>query len=352
MDDDFFEELDRKVSNPAADVSWERTIGGVNIVFAPIDFEHQAKVNETLQRDDLGTQVLQETKRISMAAAIVGVNGVDLRKLAGKQLTIQGRDGKKKSVDVAGYMYEKMRGWDSEFLDACFSVFADLMESHRKKLVDAVTFENAKDPREELLELEARAAEIREGLGMPPLVEAGSEAARTESDFTADDREELEDQEAPDFDPFEVQPPPEAPAAAAPPPAPPRASEDQPGPPSDEIPEEAFQAAARGEKPSLSDGVPVPVQPRPEQPYAPPPVPQPPADKKPEQSPIERAMAARQAAPNRVIRGRMDIKGHKAQPSVEQEVVEQPAERIHTQPPKIDRDPAVQNRNPRFARQS
>lgn len=347
MDDDFFEELDRKVSNPVADVSWERTIGGVDIVFAPIDFEHQAKVNETLQRDDLGTQVLQETKRISMAAAIVGVNGMDLRKLSGKKLIIQGRDGKKKSVDVAGYMYEKMRGWDSEFLDACFSVFADLMDSHRKKLVDAVAFENAKDPREELLELEARAAEIREGLEMPPLVEVGSEAARTESDFTPEDREELEDQEAPDFDPFEVQPPPEAPPSPAPPQAP---SDESLEPPLEDIPEEAFQAAARGEKPSLSDGI--PVQARPEQPYAPPPVPQPPPGKKQEQSPIQRAIAAREAGPNRVIRGRVDIKGHKAQPSVEQEVVEHPAERVHTQAPKIDRDPAVQNRNPRFARQS
>ena len=73
-----------------------------------------------------------------------------------------------------------MSGWSSQFIDDCFSVLADLLETDQKTNLKEIKFENAKDPREELKELESRVRDLRESLSMPSLVEAPRRLAEEE----------------------------------------------------------------------------------------------------------------------------------------------------------------------------
>lgn len=226
MDADFFAKLDRVITGVGVDKVWKKTILGREVWFSPIDVTRQTKVMETIQNPELGTAAWEDAKRVSLAAAVVGIDDVDFRPArdAGPIFTIPGRDGQPKKVDLSTYIYHKVAGWDSDFFDVAYDVFVDLMQTHRKNCRKDVTFENAKDPREELLEIEQRAAELRDRLGLPPLVEASSEAAPTREDAERRDRLESDeplDSSVGDFNPFA---PVSAATAASPAPPPPRAA--------------------------------------------------------------------------------------------------------------------------------
>lgn len=179
MDQDFLNQLEDQFSNVGLSECWKRDVAGRVLWFSPIPGDGQAKVNDTLASADLGVNVIFETKRLSLAHAIVGIDDVDLRKwrFSGPVFPVHdARLGKEVKVDLANYVRIKMGTWGAEFIDRAFEVFADLMESHKKDSLKNVRFENAKDPIEELAELEARAGELRTQLGMPLLTEIREEA--------------------------------------------------------------------------------------------------------------------------------------------------------------------------------
>jgi len=320
MDDSFFQELDAHITNVGTDMCWKRQIGEFTVWLSPIPFDGQAHANEALARlskltetdEASGIDAIQETKRVTLSHAIVGLDSFDLRKFrfAGPCIpTIQVRDGRELQVkaELHRYMYSKISGWGSELVDAVFDVYADLMESHKRELLKGVKFENLKDPREELAELEMRTAEIRDQLGLPPVVEAdplGDERPSPVPDAGSDDDGEQPVSEQ-NFHPFR--------------PVPTEVS----APSEDELPP-----------------VPPPVQ------TVPVPVPERPVDTSPIQRELD-ARAGRQASQASVVPTGTRDDPHAAIPSVSGDVLERPAEKQVVQPPRIDSAP--QNRNPRFA---
>ncbi len=325
MDENFLQELDKHVSFVNTDKVWKREVGSHVLWISPIDFTQQAKVYEVLQKSPAENS-LMETKRTTLANAIVGIDDYDLRpyRYSGKSFKVQRPDGKTEAVDLAGYLYSKMSRWDSEYIDVAFDVFADLMETHKRETVGNLKFDNMKSPREELLELEAKAAVLRERLSLPPLVEKGSDGASgplAEDDHEEYDRENVEAESGFDesFNPFEAKVVEEQPEPAPPPPAKSRAPRT--------IEEPAWPAT------DVSTAVPVPLPPG------------------PAMSPIDIAMASRQAAP-RPVSAFDGIAAHPATPSVSSDVVEKPAARVVAAPPTVSPSPATQSRNPRFVRPS
>lgn len=338
MDESFFQELDAHITNVGTDKCWKRRIGGVNVWFSPIPYEGQLQANEALASlsklaetgesdDGSGMDAIQETKRITLSHAIVGFDNFDLRKFrfAGPCIPVlQSVGGKEKQVKVELHKYirAKIAGWGSDFVDTAFDVFADLMETHKRDIVKDIKFENLKDPKEELAELEMKAAQIRDQLNLPPMVEAeplGSE--RSSAELEVDDREasrEIEEshpeaQQAEDFNPFK----PVEPETDAAPPV-----------------EEETVFPERPLPPPVQT-VPVPVPGRMEG-----------------ASPIQRELVSRsQARPAQtvVVPSGTPDDPHSAIPSVPNDVLERPAEKKVVQPPRIDSRPAAQSRNPRFA---
>jgi len=309
-------------------------IGGTEIWFSPIPYTAQLKANETIANENLGTAAVQETKRIALSHSIVGFDQFDLRKYrdAGPVfplIVVEKEKGGKSvqkdvKVELSKYIYEKLAGWDSELVDTAFDVFADLMESNKKDAVKDVKFENAKDPVDELAEAEARAASLREQLRLPPMVEVSREPAGEPGGRTREELEEDEPLNAPNF-------------------APPDEGEgegEDAGPVDPDFnPFQPVQTEARGPAPEPVRSVPVPEpQPR-------------------ELSAIERALeqrgsgpvVARPAVPAQVGSTSSPEKPYEATPSVDVGVVEQQGERQVVDPPKIDRKPGGQSRNPRFS---
>jgi len=151
MDDSFFQELDAHITNVGTDMCWKRQIGEFTVWLSPIPFDGQAHANEALARlskltetdEASGIDAIQETKRVTLSHAIVGLDSFDLRKFrfAGPCIpTIQVRDGRELQVkaELHRYMYSKISGWGSELVDAVFDVYADLMESHKRELLPPV----------------------------------------------------------------------------------------------------------------------------------------------------------------------------------------------------------------------
>lgn len=174
MDDDFFKKLDEALTNVGADKHFERRIGGRVVWLSPVPLKSQHKINELLSNQELGTNVFVEAKRMTLAYAIVGFDGFDLRKYRNDVPTfpmIDPREKKEVRVSLYKYLSHKMDEWGTEWVDSAFSVFADIMETVKKENLKEVTFDNARDKREELAELEEKVKELRSDLGMPPLVE-------------------------------------------------------------------------------------------------------------------------------------------------------------------------------------
>lgn len=228
MDAEFFKQLEDSFSNIGSDECWKKEIGGRTIWFSPISFSGQAKVHEALLNKDLGENAINESKRVSLAHSIVGIDNIDLRayRNAGNIFgpVPDSRDPKKKIMfDLPGYVCSRMTTWGSQWIDDAFDILADLMESHQKKNVASVKFENSKNPIEELGELMVRVTELRLHLGLPPLIESTpvsdevqaykqsiSQEAKDRADFLeskkpvkAPDPEESEDSDE-SFDPFKA----------------------------------------------------------------------------------------------------------------------------------------------------
>ena len=318
MDDlDFLDELDKKVSNINLDIFWDKIIGGHKVRLSPIDFTHQMKVKAVLQNNnDEVNNVLDEIKRITISGALTGFDGLDFqnKRQLGKTFKIKGTNGKKDElVDFSELLYRKLAHWDAEFIDLVFEVFTDLMETHRKEMSKDVVFENSKSPREELEELEMKVSELRMRLKLPPLVEAKK---LTEDEVPENSEPEESSEESPpdeeEFNPFEKK------VSVEP-----------------ESINTGLEESSVVETPPVSQSTQG-------------------SDK--ELSPIERALQKRVGGPPVsltvpvVVPPGSRILAHQAQPSVESDVVEAPAQRKVVDPPIIDPRVDRQNVNPRFKR--
>lgn len=326
MDDTFFQELDAHITNVGTDKCWKRKVGDLLVWISPIPFDGQLQANDALAKlsklaedsdESSGIDAIQETKRITLSHAIVGLDSFDLRKFrfAGPCIpVIQVVDGREMHVKVElhKYMHSKIAGWGSELVDAVFDVYADLMETHKRDLLQEVKFENLKDPKEELSELEMKAAQLRDQLNLPPMVEA---------DPLGDERSsaQLEDEGS-------------GPITDEPPPRPARRQAEDFNP---------FKPVEPQVAPSDGPGSMAPVQ------TVPVPVPGGPEAGGPARGPAVRDRP-RPVPPGAVPSGTLDDP-HLATPSVVADVLEQPAEKKVVQPPRIDPRPTAQSRNSRFA---
>lgn len=345
MDDTFFQELDAHITNVGTNKCWKRKVGDLEIWFSPIPYTAQLKANETIANEDLGTGAVQETKRVALSHSIVGFDGFDLRKYrdAGPvfPMVITDRDGngrkaqKTVKVDLPKYIYTKIAGWDSELVDVAFQIFADLMESNKRDSMKEVRFENAKDPMDELAEVEARASELRDQLSLPQMVEAadgdGDEEEVPGGGRAAASREDLEEDEpldVPNVPPVEARPPQVQPAQKA-------------GPAEQFDPFRTVPQQEPDHDPVRSVPIPEPVEGR-------------------RLSPIELELQKRgviqpghRSPPSADDRPGAPTSSpdrpYAATPSVDVGIIEQPGERKVVSPPKIDQKIVGQSRNPRFS---
>jgi hypothetical protein len=201
--DDFLAELERNISNIGSSKCWKREVGDVVLWYSPITLHGQEKVNELLSNaDGLGMNIINETKRITLSFSIVGINDIDLRDFRDNvpRFPIT-KDGKHTKVTLDRYIYQKMISWSSQFVDDAFSVLADLVETDQKSNLKNIKFENAKDPKTELRELEARVSELRSSLDMPRLVEEVLKPDPTPQE-PEDSENEPKNVMSVDFDPF------------------------------------------------------------------------------------------------------------------------------------------------------
>lgn len=175
MDNDFLANLDAHISNVGRDEYWKKEIGDHTIWLSPISYVAQTKVTETLANSDLGSNVIAETKRVTMANSIVGIDDIDLRpyRNQGEVFPIPDprQPGNIIKVDLPKYLYHRMESWGNDWMDVAFDVFVDLMQTFEKHNKSKIKFENVKDPYDELTELEMRVGELREKLKLPPLIE-------------------------------------------------------------------------------------------------------------------------------------------------------------------------------------
>jgi hypothetical protein len=212
MDSDILQELDAKLSNIGHDQIWKRSIGGRIIWFISPSQTENMRINEIMSDETLGIHVLSEVKRVTLAFAIVGIDDIDLREYKVFGPIYDSKTDKSIKVTKDKYLYIKMGAWGAQFMDDAFRVFSDVMSSYEKENLKEVKFENSKDPREELIELESRTTEIRLQLGMAPLVEAKELTVSPEEIEEAEEKEQEEasrEQEkvesaSPPFDPFKT----------------------------------------------------------------------------------------------------------------------------------------------------
>ncbi len=218
MDETFFTELEAKISNVGADEYWKRTVGGREVWFSPITAHGQAKVQEMLTKSDFAGNALNETKRVTLSHAITGIDNIDLSQYrhappAFGPMLISGKNLK---VDLHTYLYHKLAHWGQQFIDDCFDIYADLMETHQRNNLKDVKFENSKNPHDELAELMVRVTELRTRLDLSPLVEGKSTSETQEEELAPepelDEAEEYKriqkSAQEQSFDPFRTVPKP------------------------------------------------------------------------------------------------------------------------------------------------
>lgn len=168
--DDFIAELEKNINKIGAEKVWKRRIGDTEVWFSPISLYAQEKIAEMMNNSEqMGMNVLHETKHLMLSYAISGINGIDFRpyKDVAPYFPITGKDGKMTKVTLDKYLYHKMTNWSGQFIDDAFSVYTDLIETHQKENLANIKFENSKTPEEELADLEARVAELRKELNKP-----------------------------------------------------------------------------------------------------------------------------------------------------------------------------------------
>lgn len=198
MDLEFIAELDRDLSDLGSDKVWKRTIGGVELHISPLTLIGQEKVAETIANSELGAAIVAESKRTTLAHAIVGIGKRSLREYRHGPAVFpsKGRDGKPIKVPLEKYMHDKLATWGHEFVDNLFDVYADLMETHKRENLKDIKFDHLKTPAEEHAELLVRIAELRQQLELPPLV------AATEQDLQEEKEQKAEEAAVKGFDPF------------------------------------------------------------------------------------------------------------------------------------------------------
>lgn len=186
--DDFIAELEKNISKVGADKVWKRKIGDTEIWFSPISLYAQERISEMMNNSEqLGINVLHETKHLMLSFAITGINGIDLRPYRdiAPYFPVVGKDGKTTKVSLDKYLYQKMTSWSGQFIDDAFSVYTDLIETHQKENLANIKFENSKTPQDELKELEERVAELKKELNQnapeaPPVAKPESSVAPEE----------------------------------------------------------------------------------------------------------------------------------------------------------------------------
>ncbi len=316
MDDVFFQELEASLTNVGSDTVWKRSVGGVLLWFAPLTMTGQGKVAEFINSYS-GSHGWGESKRVTLSHSIVGIGETDLRSYRDGAPAFPSVDREKKPIKVAlnQYLFGKMAGWGSTFVDDAFKVYADMMESIEKQNLRDVKFENTKDPKEELGELMAKVAELRDQLGLKALVDPDEDpryAEKAAPDHSGGDGDDGEN-------------PPAVPAAPSPEP---RRAE---MPSSDPVP--SFDPFSRSTPFDGSDDLP-PPRPRPEPS-------RPSMDSPPPMAstgPLPAPVVSRPAVPGPI---------HRAMPSVPSDVIEEQTVRAAVAPPPIDKPQT--NRNPRFS---
>src|SRR5271169_367464 len=177
MEPDFISELDKTLSNVGTDIHWKRKVGPLELWISPLSVTGQEKVTLAVAKAELGTNIVGESKRITLSNAIVGVNNSDLREFRGGApiFPVKNRENKIVKTPLEQYLYSKMAQWSAQYLDDVFEVYADLMETFQKQNLKNIKFDNAKDPNIELQELEQRVSNLRTQLGLPQLVEKTDE---------------------------------------------------------------------------------------------------------------------------------------------------------------------------------
>jgi hypothetical protein len=210
MDQDFLKQLEQEVTDVGTDEFWKRQIGNKLIWLSPVTTSGQTKVREVMMSDDLGSNSVYEAKKITLSQAIVGINQLDLRPYRKSKEPIfpvfDSRVGAEVKVDLPTYILYKISDWGSEFVDATFDVFADLMALHKKDILKEIKFEGTQDPMAELAEIEDRAAIIREQLNLPPKVEFQTEKESKEAPPKAPLEPPPPEATKVAFDPFERAP--------------------------------------------------------------------------------------------------------------------------------------------------
>lgn len=208
MEPDFLDALEQDISNLGSNKLFKRTIGGKEIWFSPPTLVGQGKVAETIANSALGASLVIESKRQTLAHSIVGIGKNDLRpyRHGAAIFPSVGRDGKPVKVALERYIYEKLVSWGHEFIENTFDVYADVMETHKRENLAEVKFENLKSPMEELAELMLRVGELRQELGLRPLVEQG-EDAQSEDPTLTDGAQVAAPKDVKAFDPFEISEP-------------------------------------------------------------------------------------------------------------------------------------------------
>jgi hypothetical protein len=322
MEPDFISDLDKTLSNVGVDVHWKRKIGPLELWISPLSITGQEKVSAAVNKAEIGSNIVGESKRVTLSNSIVGVNASDLRpyRNGAPVFTSMNKKGEPVKVQLETYLYNKMANWSAQYIDDVFMVYADLMETFQKENLKEIKFENIKDPHVELQEIEQRAATIRASLGMPQLVEKT-------------DDEEGERQ----YDPQEIA---EALEREA------EESKHEKQPPAEDF--NPFQAVPQQQAAPQAPQQPVQQQAAPQppvQPFTPPPSgpPQPnftmPATLPPN---LRRPMPLGHAPPQESS----PDKPLQAMPSVPNEVITQPSARRGAAPPKIDQPQG--GVNPRF----
>lgn len=331
MEPSFLAELEAAVTNVGTDVVWKRQVADRIVWLSPLSYTDQLKVQDTLVNEDLGSNAVQEAKRLTLSHAIVGFDALDLRPHRGSMFPGTDKAGKRLQVTMDKYVYQKIQGWSSDFVDLVFEVFADQMESFKNDLRKDVKFENAKDPYVELAELEERARVLRTELGLPQL--AGSQPASDVVDPKADAETEAAETDA--------------------------SSESEGDPPGEPEAFNPFRTIARPE-PKAPPKAPAPTVEQADELLrslespngtAPPAVP-PPSAAVPVPIPGTRAAtAAARAAELQALEQNFPLgtpqNPYRAMDSIADEPLDAPAARNHVAPPVIDRV-GQQSRNPRF----
>jgi hypothetical protein len=205
LDDDFFRDLDDKLTSVGSDEVWKRNIGNRNIWFSPVTFKGQSEVRSLMEEANntmsLGSNIIAEAQRKTLSHAIVGIDDISFLPYRNSSHVFPMEDprlGKVVKVDLSSYIYHKMGDWGDQFLDDVFKVFTDLIGTHEKNNLKNIIFENSRDPKEEHDDLYGRLIEIRQRLGLPELVESKGKNVAPHIDIQDDEngdtqKEELEE---------------------------------------------------------------------------------------------------------------------------------------------------------------